>query len=594
MKKIFLYFFALAATVACNRVEVDDNLSLDGKELASGMITEIISGSQGSSTKATIADTDASFSWSEGDHVAVHVSNGTYVFTSDQGAEGAHVDAEHPNQATFKVVYEAGYSRDYFAIYPSTIVSSEAAAASYGQDADHPLVVTLPSSYTLAQVSGTNGTTSPCPMISTNEATSTGWDFYQLSSLLRLTGSNLPTSAKRLEINFDDKKVYGEVSITNPVPGESVIALPAHPTEADKAQDIIKITKDGTDAVLGATSLVLNIPLPTGTYSNISINAYDALTGGAAVLSLTNDFSYTASINKGVKRSSSLPGVFSVSATKKVIFAPGNLQYLGNADGTGTWRFADHQYDFMGDGPSSGTSYQGNVTVTGYTKYNASSDKDVARDLFGWGASGYNNKYPYMTTKTTNDYYNGSLTDTDYDWSVYHSKFGNSAEKITNGGDYSWRLFTSDEWAYIISRTGSVYTKLSPTYPQSGTNLFAAATVAGVKGIILFPDNWTGTLDRLITYGGGGSYDKTVRDATAWAMLEEQGCVFLPAAHVRSGVSMDYLNNGFYWAGTVQKYSTEYRGGTLEFSKSGTVTKTSTNAKLRRLGQSVRLIRDAE
>jgi len=598
MKKIFLYFFALAATVACNRVELDGDLSLDGKELASGVITEIISGSQGSSTKATIADTDASFSWSEGDHVAVHVSNGTYVFTSDQGAEGAHVDAEHPNQATFKVVYEAGYSRDYFAIYPSTIVSSEAAAASYGQDADHPLVVTLPSSYTLAQVSGTNGTTSPCPMISTNEATSTGWDFYQLCSLLRLTVSNIPATAKRLEIDFDGKKVWGDFSIAaaaDVTPGTSVIA-----TTADGDHDIITITKDGTDAVLGATSLVLNIPLPTGTYSNISIYAYDLLTGGAAVLSQNIYFSYTASNNEGVKRTSTLPGLFSVSAEKKVIFAPGNLQYLGKANGTGTWRFADHQYDFMGDGPSSGTSYQGNVTVTGYTKYNASADMDVARDLFGWGTSGYDGKYPYMTSSNAGSYYAGSLTDTDYDWGVYHSKSGNSTEKITNGGNYSWRLLTSVEWAYLINRTRNVYTRDdTPTYTQNKP-LYAPATVVGVKGIILFPDNWTGALDRTIKYGkeSNNNYGTTICDAEKWAKFEKHGCVFLPAAHVRNGTSFvsSLLNEGHYWASTVHSVlsGSEYRGGTCEFSNTGTPSSSSTNNRVRYFGQSVRLIRDAE
>ena len=37
---------------------------------------------------------------------------------------------------------------------------------------------------------------------------------------------------------------------------------------------------------------------------------------------------------------------FSVSATKKVRFSPGNLQYQAS---TKTWRFAEHQYDYIGD-----------------------------------------------------------------------------------------------------------------------------------------------------------------------------------------------------------------------------------------------------
>jgi len=41
-----------------------------------------------------------------------------------------------------------------------------------------------------------------------------------------------------------------------------------------------------------------------------------------------------------------LPGSFSVSATKKVCFSQGNLQYQGS---TNSWRFATHQYDFIGN-----------------------------------------------------------------------------------------------------------------------------------------------------------------------------------------------------------------------------------------------------
>ena len=66
----------------------------------------------------------------------------------------------------------------------------------------------------------------------------------------------------------------------------------------------------------------------------------------------------------------------------------------------------------------------------------------------------------------------------------------------------------------------------------------------GVKGIILFPDNWDGSLDKTIKYGNtsGLNYNGATCDAEKWAKFENQGCVFLPAAHVRSGVEMDYLD----------------------------------------------------
>lgn len=287
----------------------------------------------------------------------------------------------------------------------------------------------------------------------------------------------------------------------------------------------------------------------------------------------------------------------SASSTTKVLFAPGNLQYLGNANGTGTWRFAEHQYDFMGDGPSSGTNYQGNVTVAGYTKYNASSDKDVARDLFGWGASGYDGKNPWITSTSTNSYYNGSLTDTDYDWGVYHRASGSSTEKITNGGNYMWRLWTNSERYNVFQRESKVYTYPYPDTYKETKKLFASATVMGTKGIIVFPDNWTGDFDRTIKYGNenGAGYDKTIcDDAETWAMYEKLGCVFLPAADYRDGNGMGGLNNGRYWSSTVYQWYNEYRGHDLEFSNTGTVTLSVDSYSVRYLGASVRLIYNVE
>ena len=289
MKKIFLYLVVMSAVVACDPAKLErDSFS---------MITETISGIYCPATKATIAGTDASFKWSVGDNIAVHVSNGDnhkYVFTSGNG--GASVaEAE----ASFSVTYESGYSRDAFAVFPSSIVS--ATATNYGQSGS-PLDVTLPARYTLSQV---QGEVSPCPMIATNTA-GDGWTFYQLCSLLRITVDNIPATAKRLEISFDGKNVAGNFAISDPKgDGSSTIAL-ADASGSNSA--VITITKDGTDVALGVTSLVANIPLPVGTYSNskITVNAYDAVSGGD-VLSFGNIlFSYEAANTKGVKKTTSL------------------------------------------------------------------------------------------------------------------------------------------------------------------------------------------------------------------------------------------------------------------------------------------------
>lgn len=589
MKKIYL--FLLAVAVSCNKVEVENDLSGIEPDLGGRMITEIISGSHGSTTKATIADTDGAFAWTKGDNLAVHVSSDTdhkYVVTSSGASDAAAA-------AAFEVMYDEGYTRDAFAIFPSTIVS--ASASNYGQSGAS-LDVTLPGSYTLAQVTGA---TTPCPMIATN-TTGASWTFYQLCGLLRLTVSNIPANTKRLEINFDDKQVWGDFSIKSPVtPNSSTIS-----TATDADHDIITITKNGSDDVIGESSLVLNIPLPTGTYSYITVTAFDALTAGNITHTMTQAFAYPAKLAVGTKIVSSFPGLFSVSSTKKVIFAQGNLQYLGNADGTGTWRFAEHQYDFMGDGPSSGTSFQGNVDYTslGYNTYNTGSgsnpptdgDKIAARDLFCWGTSGYNDKYPYMTITNVASYYDGSMVgdNANYDWGVYHSASGSSTEKITNGGNKSWRLLTSQEWNYVMNRKNYVYTR--DDYKEN-KKLYCDATLTGIttndiKGLIVFPDGWTGDAIKTIKYEDAG-YDNNVFNAVQWVMLEELGCVFLPAAHTREGSTFTFLNQGHYWSSTIRYTVGEYRGCCIEFW-SGSSLSSSTNNRVRRYGQSVRLIREVE
>ena len=270
----------------------EDNAVQPGNETGGtgevNMITEIITATNGDANGSTRAavDDDAKFSWTAGDVIAVHVSNGTngkYVTTNPLTAGDISEDG-----ADFTVSYEEGYSRDAFAVYPASIVATD--AANYGKE-DQTLDVTLPSSYTLAEV---GGEMTPCPMIATNNAGGV-WTFSHLCGLLRLKVTNIPFTAKRLEIDFDGKQVCGDFSIESPVtPGTSVIA-----TTDGADNSVITITKDGTDALLGVADVVLNIPLPTGTYTAINVVAYDA--EGAAITVGNVAFNYTASRKKGKK-----------------------------------------------------------------------------------------------------------------------------------------------------------------------------------------------------------------------------------------------------------------------------------------------------
>ena len=137
-----------------------------------------------------------------------------------------------------------------------------------------------------------------------------------------------------------------------------------------------------------------------------------------------------------------LPGVFSVGEDRYVCFSRGNLQYNAAkgthrcADGTmqqGTWRFAEHQWDFVGNA-TQGTVYENDVKCDN-SKIGTAYDGWV--DLFAWATSGWNsgaNEYlPWAISINSLDYTVGmdgtvSLTG-DYrnaDWSVYNEIDGDT------------------------------------------------------------------------------------------------------------------------------------------------------------------------
>ena len=91
-----------------------------------------------------------------------------------------------------------------------------------------------------------------------------------------------------------------------------------------------------------------------------------------------------------------LPGLFSVSATKQVHFSQGNLQYQAS---TNTWRFAEHQYDYVGTQTADYCGFYGG-NVSGSDNRNISSTYNGWIDLFGWG-TGSN---PTLSSTSFEDY----------------------------------------------------------------------------------------------------------------------------------------------------------------------------------------------
>lgn len=243
--------------------------------------------------------------------------------------------------------------------------------------------------------------------------------------------------------------------------------------------------------------------------------------------------------------SGSSPGLFSVSRGHQVRFSQGNLQYYPDDN---LWRFAERQWDFVG-GPTLceglGDMEVGTVYANGEKCDNTKVRKYYAGwiDLFGWGTSGWDNgsvyykPYDFASHVYESDVYgppgNYDLTG-DYaqaDWGVHNI--------ISNGGSRRWRTPTADEFMYLLMERHTL----------SGIR-FAMAAVAGVRGMIVLPDDWNEATYYLNQANEFCYYSTNTITGKEWLEeLEPAGAVFMPAAGARfqftayDGVYFDWFNN---------------------------------------------------
>lgn len=263
-----------------------------------------------------------------------------------------------------------------------------------------------------------------------------------------------------------------------------------------------------------------------------------------------------------------LPQSFTVAEGRTVQFSKGNLQVNLL---TYNWRFAENQYDYIGEGNANiAENYNGFI------------------DLFGWGTSNWNsgaNAYqPWATSTTATDYYPGGSYDNNLTGDYANADWG-IINKIENGGFQSgmWRTLTKDEWEYLIN------TRSASTVGVYENARYAKATVNGVAGLIILPDSFTmpsgvTALDKVNV--SEAVFTANVYTTADWAKLEAAGVVFLPAAGYRSGTEVSLVGTvGYYWSGT---YGDEYGAYVVGFYDDNLLV----NGLDRSRGLSVRLVKD--
>ena len=195
-------------------------------------------------------------------------------------------------------------------------------------------------------------------------------------------------------------------------------------------------------------------------------------------------------------------GIFSVGGDRRVSFSRGNLQYLPAAN---LWKFADNQYDYIGNS----------------NKYIKSSYRNWV-DLFGWSAS--NTTAPFGVSNSTNvANYSGSFID----WGI---------NAICGDEPGIWRTLTKNEWEYLLNKR------------TDAKKLRGLAQVNGVNGIIFLPDDWV-EIPELVFKPITSDYSQQSFTIQQWLLFEQHGAVFLPAAGRRDGNALLNQNDyGNYWS----------------------------------------------
>lgn len=227
---------------------------------------------------------------------------------------------------------------------------------------------------------------------------------------------------------------------------------------------------------------------------------------------------------------------FSVAPGHQVTIAIGNLQYQASTD---SYRFAANGWE---------AAHNDNT--------NASANYDGWIDLFAWGTSGQDGYKPY----SSNPYLNHDIAGTNYDWGV--------ANTIINGTNTdpaeSWRTPTSQEVDYIIN------TRTTSTVEGVENARYLLSMVDGHNGLLLFPDKFTlpeGVhIDDPSLINSLAQYSMNEFTIDEMSLLQEAGCVFLPALGCKGSPSGSLISDNYlacYWtssyAGTGDVGNTAYQ-----------------------------------
>lgn len=284
---------------------------------------------------------------------------------------------------------------------------------------------------------------------------------------------------------------------------------------------------------------------------------------------------------------------------KRVVFSQGNLVYDGG-------RFKQHRYPWQSCPIQNNSTFQVNGTF----------------DRFGWATSCYTfgqtiyEPYSCSTTQYSESKgYGYGIPNSNYrqsfhpdavyrkqDWGWY--QFGMNVYNeytLANGYTTYWRTMGQQEWTYLFNTRTTASTNLidGATHNQVSNARYVKATIEGVGGVILFPDDYTHPSDgcTLSYINSSGNNGLTANVLTATDLygtdvkggLSAAGAVFIPFLGYYDKISESIIgNDACYWT-----CKTQSSDGAFYFRMSENIISSSTVME-RYQGLNVRLVFQVE
>ena len=516
--------------------------------------------------------------WADGDEVRINDQTAAVSVTT--GNASVHLGS--------------GVDAPFYGVYPAGI---------YGSNSGASYTLNLPATYTYE----TDGTYQKLasPMVGYTD-NSTSMTFKHLTAAVTVQIKNdfgIDVTVTNVTVSSNKYKLNGTTAVTL---GNSIAVAAEETDNAALRQVQMNFTGTALNITSGNSANVQVPVLPVGDDNRFTISVTVQNKDDAEMVYTFNKTQGSTQGTYALGRAelgyapAKFGGVFTINASgDKVRFAPGNLQYQAS---TGTWRFAKHQYDAIGNAAGNNVFTDARATQSEWI------------DLFGWGTSGwdsayvtstnYFHPYDYLCYSSANyGYYYGPSTGSRWSPVCTHSLVDTYSKKdwgvfnaISNGGNVQgrWRTMTGgsdSEWAYVIN------TRTASTVNGTENARHVRAKVSGVKGLIVFSDEFI--LPEGIPINGAinnssselWSNVTTVLTSGDWARMEVAGAIFLPCEGYRSYSS----NNPNYTADCGLYWSTTYSAAGSAYVLKVETSSVSTNSSgEKRAGASVRLVRDVE